>query len=124
MYIKNVLIGLGAAFLSLLSFILIWPQSRSKPEPLGRWLEIKRALLIGLCFLIFFMSGFFAVYYLGSPGVEKHLSLVSIEGLFCCLAFPGGLFTFIGSFIWFRRRDAYLKYLSGRMDKIIEKSKK
>jgi hypothetical protein len=122
----NDLIGLGAGILSLSSLILTWLLGRRQLVPLTIWREIKRATLSGLGFLIFVVSGATALYYLGYFGTssnEKGWNLGSLGALFC-FSFPIGFIVVIGSFFWYRQQESTQNYLSDRLDKLVQKSKK
>jgi hypothetical protein len=123
MFTSNITIGLVAALVSLSSFIIAAKQGLGRIPQLGVFERVKKAILTGIGFVVFFISGFVAIYYLADLSVEKNLSLVSLKGLFCFLA-PIGLLTILGSFIWFSRRDATQEHLSHKLTEIIEKSKK
>ncbi len=123
MLARNTIIGLLAALLSMVGFVLaVWPNLKLIPN-LGIPARIGRALLTGLGFLLFSISGAIALDYLGSPELEKDLERETLGGLFC-FSVPIALLTTIGSLIWYSGRIHTQSYFSSRLDKIIQNSKK
>lgn len=123
MVIENSIIGLALAILSLTGFAVAVKQGLGWIPKLGILERIIKSTLTTLGFIVFAVSGFVSIDYLSSPNVEKTWSLVSIEGLLC-FAIPMGLITFVGSFIWFLRRDATHQYFSNKMSEIVRHSKR
>jgi len=123
MIMRNLIIGVVLASLSLSGFVVAVKQGLGWIPKLGILERIKKALLTGFGFLVFVMCGFVAIDYLANPNVEKTWSLGALEGLFCFAA-PIGSLTIVGSFIWFSRRDATQQYFSHKLNEIIENSKK
>lgn len=122
MYDKNLLIGLILAFISLAGFTLaVWQGMHWIRESVLD--KLRRALFSGLGFAMFIIGGTVALDYLGSPDVEKNWNKEALGNLIC-LAFPMIALTTIGAFVWFLRRESTQKFLSDRLDRIIEKSKK
>jgi len=122
MYDKNLLIGLILTLISLAGFTLaVWQGMHWKRESVLD--KLRRALFSGLGFAMFIIGGVIALDYLGSPGVEKNWNRETFGSLLC-LAFPMIALTTIGAFVWFLRRESTQKFLSDRLDGIVEKSKK
>ena len=122
MYTKNLFIGLALALLSLLGFLLMLWQGKNWIRNSSILDKMRRAALSGIGFALFFISGVAAIDYIGSPNVEKNWSLSTLGSLFCLIS-PMIALTMIGSFIWYLRRDDTQRFLSERLDHIIQKSK-
>ena len=103
MYTQNLLIGVIAALLSLLGFVLAIMQERRLSSNPGTIEKLKRALLTGTGFLIFVISGAPALDYLGSPTAEKMWDIRALSSL-TCFAIPIGLLTTAGSYLWYSRK--------------------
>jgi hypothetical protein len=123
MFVENMIKGLLATLLSLLGFVLaVWPNLKLIPN-LGIAARIGRALMTGLGFLFFSISGTVALDYLGSPNIERNWDIKALSGSFC-FGLPVSLLLMIGSFIWYSRRIGTQRHFSTKLDKIIQNSKK
>ncbi len=123
MYERNLLIGLALALFSLAGFVLALRQGIYWIRDAGVLDKLRRALLSGLGFAMFFISGAIALDYLVSPNLEKNWDRDALSSLICITS-PMVILTTIGAFIWYLRRDATQSFLSDRLDRIIQRSRK
>lgn len=122
MFDKNVVTGAILLLISLAGFIFaIWQGMHWIRESVLS--KLRRALLPGLGLAICFLSGAIALGYLGLLGSAEDWNKEAIGSLLC-VAFPLIVLTIIGIFVRFLLREPTLKFLSGRLDRVIEKSKK
>lgn len=120
---RNLLIGSLLAFVSLSSFVFVLRQGSHWRQKAGISDSLRRALLSGLGFAIFFTSGVIALDYIGTPNVEKHWDVLTVGSLMC-LASPMIMLTTVGAFVWYLRRDATQHFLSERLNRIIQRRKR
>jgi uncharacterized BrkB/YihY/UPF0761 family membrane protein len=123
MYESNLLIGIVLALFSLSGFVLALRQGAHWIRNASVLDKLQRALFAGLGFAICFISGVISLDYLVSPNLEKNWDRVALSSLICMTS-PMIILTTIGAFIWNLRRDATQSFLSNRLDRIIQKSRK
>jgi hypothetical protein len=120
---SNLFIGLIAGGISIFSFVLILRQAQGLPPNPSFFERLKRAIMVGVGFLVFFISGVVSIDYISSPSIAKNWNIRAILALLC-YTIPVFLITLLGSFVWFSRSDATRQFFSRRLKNINQNSKK
>lgn len=122
MYSRDLFIGLMFTLISVVGFVFSWwAGTRWKGKSV--WRKLSNALVSGVGFWICFICGVVALNHLGFLGSETNWNRGMLSSLLC-LTFPMVVLTTIGIFVWSLQREVLQEFLSGRLDKIVQKSRR